>query len=154
MTVSLVEVPAAGLGPWIEATTREFTDALIQSGESPAAARKRAEDSLARLFPDGHLADLHCVFDAVDDGEVVGRIWLGPAFGDDETAWWVWDVAIERGSRGRGYGRATMLLAEDEARARGATSIGLNVFGSNAVARHLYESLGYETMSLQLRKNI
>ena len=45
-----------------------------------------------------------------------------------------------------------MLLAEDEARGHGATELGLNVFGSNRVARHLYDSLGYETTAVQMRK--
>jgi ribosomal protein S18 acetylase RimI-like enzyme len=47
-----------------------------------------------------------------------------------------------------------MLLAEEQAHGAGATEIGLNVFGYNAVARGLYESLGYETTSLQMRKEL
>ena len=42
---------------------------------------------------------------------------------------WVYDVEIEPAYRGHGYGRRAMLLAEAEARARGMTSIGLNVHG-------------------------
>jgi ribosomal protein S18 acetylase RimI-like enzyme len=45
-----------------------------------------------------------------------------------------------------------MRLAEDEARARGMTSLGLNVHGQNTVARSLYESLGYEITALQMKK--
>jgi ribosomal protein S18 acetylase RimI-like enzyme len=47
-----------------------------------------------------------------------------------------------------------MLLAEDEARKRGATELGLNVFGTNAVARHLYESLGYNPTSIRMAKKL
>jgi len=32
------------------------------------------------------------------------------------------------------------------------TSIGLNVHGQNAVARSLYDSLGYAVMALQMKK--
>jgi ribosomal protein S18 acetylase RimI-like enzyme len=32
--------------------------------------------------------------------------------------------------------------------------LGLNVFGSNTVARHLYESLGYEEIIRQMRKDL
>jgi ribosomal protein S18 acetylase RimI-like enzyme len=65
---------------------------------------------------------------------------------------WVYDVEIAEGFRGRGYGRAAMLLAEDEARARGMTSLGLNVHGQNRVARSLYEDIGYQLTTLQMKK--
>ncbi len=45
-----------------------------------------------------------------------------------------------------------MLLAEAEARSHGMTSLGLNVHGQNKVARSLYDSLGYDVMSLQMKK--
>ena len=45
-----------------------------------------------------------------------------------------------------------MALAEEAARAAGATALGLNVHGHNTVARNLYESMGYQTTALQMRK--
>jgi hypothetical protein len=45
-----------------------------------------------------------------------------------------------------------MRLAEDEARVRGMTSLGLNVHGQNMVARSLYDSLGYEVTAMQMKK--
>ncbi len=47
-----------------------------------------------------------------------------------------------------------MELAEAEARLRGATELGLNVFGHNQVARQLYESMGYTATSIQMKKNL
>jgi ribosomal protein S18 acetylase RimI-like enzyme len=47
-----------------------------------------------------------------------------------------------------------MLLAEHEARDVGATELGLNVFGSNTIARHLYESLGYAPTSIRMLKRL
>jgi ribosomal protein S18 acetylase RimI-like enzyme len=87
----------------------------------------------------------------VEVGEVVGWIWVGP-FAEGSDAWWVWDVEIDEHHRGAGHGRAAMQLAEQEAARHGAATLGLNVFGYNEVARRLYESLGYETTSLQMRK--
>jgi ribosomal protein S18 acetylase RimI-like enzyme len=65
---------------------------------------------------------------------------------------WVYDIGIEAAFRGLGYGRAAMRLAEDEARLRGMTSLGLSVHGQNIVARCLYESIGYPVTELQMRK--
>ncbi len=69
-------------------------------------------------------------------------------------AFWVWEVVVDEQHRGRGLGRAAMLLAEEQARAAGAVELGLNVFGYNTVARALYESLAYETLSMQMRKQL
>jgi ribosomal protein S18 acetylase RimI-like enzyme len=66
----------------------------------------------------------------------------------------VWDVAIEPEFRGRGFGRAAMELADRLARANGARTIGLNVFGRNTVARNLYASLGYEESAVVMRKDL
>ena len=68
--------------------------------------------------------------------------------------WYVMDIVVAEKHRRRGYGRATMLLAEDVARGHGATYLGLNVFGHNPNARALYESLGYETLSVRMRKSL
>jgi ribosomal protein S18 acetylase RimI-like enzyme len=56
--------------------------------------------------------------------------------------------------RGRGYGRAAMQLAEEEARRHGLRRLGLNVFGHNPVASSLYTSLGYEVTSQYMTKRL
>ncbi|HEY2127852.1 MAG TPA: hypothetical protein VGH77_11780 [Streptosporangiaceae bacterium] len=48
----------------------------------------------------------------------------------------------------------SMLLAETEARARGMRSLGLNVHGSNTIARSLYASLGYHVTTQQMKKTL
>lgn len=47
-----------------------------------------------------------------------------------------------------------MILAEGYARAHGGQTLGLNVFRFNNAARGLYESLGYETTSIKMRKTL
>ncbi|MEC5182355.1 ribosomal protein S18 acetylase RimI-like enzyme [Arthrobacter sp. CG_A4] len=66
----------------------------------------------------------------------------------------MFDVEIQPALRSKGFGRQAMILGEAEARRLGATSIGLNVFGYNANARKLYESLGYEATAIQMRKDL
>jgi ribosomal protein S18 acetylase RimI-like enzyme len=87
-------------------------------------------------------------------GDTVGYLWIGQDQSDDPNAWWVWDVVIDADQRSRGFGREAMRLAEDVARSRGARSLGLSVFGFNSRARALYESLGYETTSIKMRKTL
>jgi GNAT superfamily N-acetyltransferase len=65
-------------------------------------------------------------------------LWTGPQQPADQPgAFWVFYVRIEEAHQGKGYGRAAMELAESEARSRGASELGLNVFGHNQVAPHL-----------------
>ncbi|KQN41066.1 N-acetyltransferase [Frigoribacterium sp. Leaf44] len=55
------------------------------------------------------------------------------------------------------YEKSRVLAGEtpEQAAARhGAETLGLNVFGYNEVARHLYESLGYETTAVQMKKPV
>jgi ribosomal protein S18 acetylase RimI-like enzyme len=47
-----------------------------------------------------------------------------------------------------------MRAAEDYVKSQGGTKLELNVFGPNAVARGLYESLGYKTMTIGMRKDL
>ncbi len=125
----------------------------IESGETEVQARDNADKSFAANFPDGEPLATHRFYDVVDGEETVGYLWIGPQPGRPD-AWWVFDVEILPGQRGKGFGRQAMLLGETEARRLGATSIGLNVFGFNTNARGLYESLGYETTAIQMRKDL
>ncbi|GMA36426.1 hypothetical protein GCM10025876_26300 [Demequina litorisediminis] len=88
----------------------------------------------------------------MDDGETVGYLWIGRDNSGDPSSWWVWDVLVEPEHRGKGYGRAAMLLAEDHARDNGARTLGLSVFGHNDAARRLYTSVGYDITTVKMRK--
>jgi GNAT superfamily N-acetyltransferase len=58
------------------------------------------------------------------------------------------DMAVLPEARGKGVGRALMLAVEEEARARGACKITLEVLSGNATAKGLYASLGYGDYAL------
>ncbi len=60
-------------------------------------------------------------------------------------------IAVLPDRRGKGYGKMLLTALCDEARARGVLSLYLEVRESNAVARHLYESFGFEADGI--RKN-
>lgn len=67
---------------------------------------------------------------------------------------WIYDIEVMEDHRGKGYGRAILHAAEQETLKNGVNSIGLNVFGTNTVARSLYESAGYEITAQQMQKEI
>ena len=61
-------------------------------------------------------------------------------------------MEADEAHRGRGHGRALMLLAEIQTIFAGRRVLGLNVFAGNTPAERLYASLGYETTRYALQK--
>jgi ribosomal protein S18 acetylase RimI-like enzyme len=64
------------------------------------------------------------------------------------------NLAVKRAHRRGGVGRALMKRAEAWARAKGATSVELNVYAFNRPAQGFYRKLGYETLRHYLRKSL
>lgn len=117
-------------------------------------ARVQAADQLASFLPEGLETDGMHLLQVLDEaGDPVGDLWLGPHPRRDDAGW-VYDVEIRAERRGEGFGRRAMLAAEGICRERGWAEIGLNVFGPNATARALYDSLGYRVVNTNLTKRL
>ncbi len=155
MSTTLRPMDARLLPAWLDRSRAEYAKDLVAAGQTPEEAGRHAADSMARYFPSGAPSPGHAVFDVVDAaGATVGHLWIGPDTSEDAGSWWVWDIAIDADKRGLGLGRGAMLLGEEYARAQGAHTLGLSVFGFNTGARGLYESLGYETTSVKMLKRL
>jgi ribosomal protein S18 acetylase RimI-like enzyme len=79
-------------------------------------------------------------------GAVAGYVRLGPAL-PLESSRHVLEIrglAVDPAHQGHGIGRLLMGAAVDAATARGARKLTLRVLSSNAIARALYESCGFE----------
>lgn len=144
----------ADLSSWLDVSRAAYIAERMEAGDSTAEAEANAASSFERLVPGGTPASGQHLGRLLDgDGRRVGHLWVGP-MGEDPTRWWVWDVAIEADLQGQGYGRSAMRLAEHLAREHGASSIGLNVFAHNGIARSLYASLGYVESAVIMRKQL
>jgi ribosomal protein S18 acetylase RimI-like enzyme len=129
----------------------KYAASNVDSGDWTAeeAAEKSAQ-SLARLLPDG-LATKDAYLRLARDtasGDRVGIFWLSLIPRGAETAAFIYDIEVDDGLRGRGYGRAVMLAGADLARELGSVQIGLHVFAHNEAAIALYTSLGFATTAL------
>ena len=120
--------------------------------ESEALEKSRQETE--RLLPQGLRSENHHLFTLYDGDQAVGIIWLKANVDRPVKSGFIFDVEIKEEFRGKGYGKQVMLLIEEKARELGLKSIGLHVFGYNTVAKHLYESIGYETSSLNMIKKL
>ena len=153
MSVRLKPMAADRLPAWIETRHRLYLESRMRAGESHAVAEEKALRSRDENFPQGRPLDTHLVFDVWADDTVVGHLWLGPLPAGG-TEWWVFDVEIDEPHRRHGYARRALELGEAAVSERGATAIGLNVFGYNTGARELYDSLGYGVTATQMKKRL
>src|ERR1700728_3668758 len=154
--LTLRPLTRAELDAWLPRQVAGYAALIVASGAMAAqAAREKAERDTARYFGGGAAAPGQLVFRIMAGQVGVGWLWLGvPRPDPDPLMAWGFEIEIEAAFRGHGDGRAAMRLAEEQARARGMTSLGLNVHGQNVVARSLYESLGYEVTALQMKKPV
>jgi ribosomal protein S18 acetylase RimI-like enzyme len=139
---------------WLPGAIEGYAAQHAAAGSRPAATSlEQAHKEFDELLPDGvDTAEQHLLV-AMSDRTRVGLLWLRIPAPPEDTAF-VYDVEVDEAERGKGYGRAVMLAGESYVRERGCTTLRLHVFGSNAVARSLYESLGYETTNVMMVKRL
>ncbi|QIQ05718.1 GNAT family N-acetyltransferase [Streptomyces liangshanensis] len=158
------ELPAALTGrplddseyePWWAAAAERYAQAWIDRGASPELARNKAETARAVTLPEGLATPGVSLSALVHDERVVGTLWVSRREETpEEPGAYVYDVVVAEDQRGKGYGRALMLLAERVALGFGAARLGLHVFAGNTPAIRLYESLGYTTTHRNFRKTL
>jgi ribosomal protein S18 acetylase RimI-like enzyme len=140
---------------FLDASKRFYArDIEEHGGQTAEFARRKSDEDHAAILPEGLATPGHAIFVVEADGERIGILWVAERDQGGRRGLYIYDIEIDEAHRGRGYGRATMLLAEDEAQRRGLNRVELNVFGGNEVARNLYRSLGYVETSVQMAKDL
>jgi ribosomal protein S18 acetylase RimI-like enzyme len=129
----------------------EYAHQLERAGEVPVGhGLATSQSRLLDLSADRLRAADHVFFVARSayDASRVGWVWLSPAPtflgpGHDGSGW-LSQLTIHEALRDSGWGRATLVATEHHLASAGVDQLWLRVFTWNAVARRLYESLGYE----------
>ncbi len=139
---------------FLERTIPEYAAEHVRAGnwtesESLEKSRKEFED----LLPQRLKTEDNYLYTLVDGEEPVGMIWV-KVKRQPSISGFIYDVYVNEGYRGKGYGKSLMLLLEEKAREMGLRSLELHVFGSNHVARKLYETIGYETTNVSMSKKL
>jgi ribosomal protein S18 acetylase RimI-like enzyme len=118
----------------------------------PEVTRPRFERALAE--------DETLIWIAELDGQPVGYAYALPLDREatdevhEEHALLVQALAVDPRARGAGVGRALMLAAEDYARAARLDCVLLNTWAFNSGAHEFYERLGYERLSMRMRRRL
>jgi ribosomal protein S18 acetylase RimI-like enzyme len=139
---------------FLERTIPEYAADHVRAGnwteeESLERSRKEFED----LLPRGLKTEDNFLYSLVDGNEAVGLIWMKVKTHPSKSGF-IYDVFVEERFRGKGYGKSLMLLLEEKAREMELGSLELHVFGSNHVARKLYETIGFETTNVLMKKTL
>lgn len=135
---------------WHKNIWKLYFDELVQAGFSEEYAKENCDQGIEHSMPGGKLAQNNFAFEVIHEDKSVGIVWLVKQ--NDE--WSIYDIDIDEPHRGKGLGRETMHAIEKYVSQNGGTAINLSVFGFNDIARKLYESEGYETVRVQMKKNI
>jgi GNAT superfamily N-acetyltransferase len=143
---------------WHTWAVNEYAEDMMRNeGLNRERALAQSAEETDALLTDGLDTPGHRLFVAEDTntGRRVGHLWFGPRLRNpDPAVAWLYDIFVEEGDRGQGVGRATLKLFEEEARAAGHRRVELNVFGDNALAKRLYDSVGYVEMARQMAKDL
>ena len=153
MDVQLRPMRDEEFSDWLPRMRDDYARSMIEEGGvSPESGMEMAATQTEQLFPGQKPSPGQLVFVVDAEGEPVGELWLAERDDVLQRCLFVYQIHIAEKHRGRGYGKAAMLLAEDEARRRGIPRLALNVFGGNTVARSLYTSLGYVENAVAMSK--
>ncbi len=127
---------------WRTELVRGYAADMANSGTLPdAQAATQAAAQADQLLPDGLRTANQSFLCLHANGAAVATNWVchhrGPGIS------WVYSVEVSPERRGKGYGRAAMIIGERAALEAGDTHLALNVFGHNDVAIRLYDGMGY-----------
>ena len=151
VTVDLVAMTAQEFDAYVEETVPGYAAERAEADGIPyEAALDLARRQVAAILQGGAAGASHGFFvcDRIT-GSRVGAVWALVR----GTAVHLADIRIDERFRRRGFGAAALAAVESFARASGARSISLHVFGRNTAARALYEDSGYGVTGLSLRKD-
>jgi ribosomal protein S18 acetylase RimI-like enzyme len=153
--VSLRPIQGDEFERWLPRVVENYAQSMLRDGGlARDEAWEKAQRDTEVVFPGGVPAPDQWVYVIERDGEQVGALWIGQRADSSAHELWIYDIEVDERYRRQGIARQAMLFAEREARRRGLSRVGLNVFGKNDPARSLYGSLGYEESAVRMYKQI
>ena len=137
---------------FLERSIPEYAAEHVRAGNwSESESLEKSRKEFEELLPQGLNTESNVLYTLIDGDEAVGMIWMKIKTHPSKSGF-IYDVFIDERFRGKGYGKSLMLLLEEKAREMELTSLALHVFGSNHVARKLYETIGYEITNVMMNK--
>jgi len=155
--IRLIPMLESELDNYLEKSIPNYAEENVKAGYwSETEALEKSRKVFNNLLPEGVKSKDQYLFQVEDakTNERVGVIWLNARTDVPRPSGFIYDIEIDEAFRGKGYGKQTMLAIEEKARELGLKSIGLHVFFHNAVAKGLYQKIGYEVKSMNMVKEL
>lgn len=144
--VELVPMSEPEFRRYMETAVADYAQHHIKAGDcDPEDALALAQADYDPLLPEGlhspgqHLFSIHA--DSLEGP--ISLLWFEMRERRGKKSAFIYDIRVDDGQRGKGYGRETLAKAEALAASMGALRISLNVMGWNHTARGLYEKAGF-----------
>ncbi|WP_432454199.1 MULTISPECIES: GNAT family N-acetyltransferase [unclassified Agarivorans] len=134
-----------------------YANENVQSGRwDKSGALERSKNECFNLLPEGLKSKNNYLFDVIENtsGDHAGYIWVKVEDQASSKSAFIYDVGIYENYRRKGYAKSALHLIEKVVAEQGVTSIGLHVFNQNTGAQYLYNSIGYQMVSHNMRKII
>ncbi len=156
MEVSLVPMTAREFALFFREAVTQYAEENVKAGYwSERGAEERSAEEFRKLLPDGLNTKNNFLFTVRSKEEhKVGSVWLKLESSALRPSGFIYDIMIDEGFRGRGYGSGVMQAIEDKAKQWGLRSLALHVFASNRPAIHLYEKSGFKVKSMNMMKDL
>jgi ribosomal protein S18 acetylase RimI-like enzyme len=136
---AMTEAEFAG---WRAEVVRGYAADIADAGAmTPDEGLQAAEAQTDEILPLGLTTPGHAFLCLCAGGEVVATNWIQHHRTPGVS--WVYSVETREDQRGKGYGRAAMVIGERATLEAGDGYLALNVFGHNDIAVGLYRSMGY-----------
>ena len=138
----------------VQLKARYVLDRIVGNLLNAQQAHQYTDRQWQALLPEGQATHGHHFLNLIveETDEAAGSAWL--FFDSELSSAFIYELFLEEERRGRGLGRASLEALERVALDKGATTLGLNVFASNAHARALYESYGFSAVSTDMIKQL
>lgn len=128
---------------------------ITQATHYSESLRQRLEELLNQLTPQPSLLSEQTLRAVLDDSashlylleeesRVVGMLTLGIYHSPTGSKAWIEDVVVDGACRGRGYGRALVAHAIEEAKRAGVKQLMLTSNSLRIAANQLYQAMGFE----------
>jgi ribosomal protein S18 acetylase RimI-like enzyme len=154
-----IEAAAESDWPWIVQGQIETIwirlDPERQRRISRQAIEESVEHQVARLRKDEGFPNQAFIARA-EDGTSAGFVWVARDHNDStgELEATLLNQYVAESFRGQGLGRRLLKTAEEWARDQGLPRISLSVGVHNTIGQRLYESFGYQAVTLRMTKRL
>ena len=137
---------------FLERGIREYAEDHVRNGNwSPEGALERSRKEFEQYLPEGLLSNDQYLYSIQNEnGDKIGVLWVQVK----ERKAFILDFVIEKGFRGKGFGKQALAALDEKLRAMDAESVGLHVFGDNVTAQELYKKAGFQISGIHMNKKL